>query len=452
MNSNNVFSITGMENARKNSSYGNHAIETTSSVIPCNNYWSGLHVFSILCASSLALSILILIPRHNSIIEQAYWYEVFFTGGLWSVIYIALVTLDLKILSEMGSSTSINLFLKVTFVSLLTWIMTATTCYIVWTILLEYNNPMPILGPCCSATTAVAILVALWLFSPINTIGKEGLKNYMLFLLLNQVMVPTRVALTKTFQKLENTDAQCVMALLIPIFKITWKSIMSKVMYKITGTDNERANVLLTVTVNFFYSLFVAIKLVGARTTTVISMVIVEFLIQSKMTYHIVKLGMKLGVNGNEKLKETKRKAIQTLVLSELCEGLVPLVYAIGFAMAYYGPNAKIFGNVGNGYWQYKVVDDAGRTFLVMFGLFALDFICLSLNAGILWIYSNSNIFVDFCSLLQKYWYLMALTLVNNVYFDFFSNDVNLGGDLTFTFDWITRDKGFPNTSISTDI
>ena len=120
--------------------------------------------------------------------------------------------------------------------------------------------------------------------------------------------------------------------------------------------------------------------------------------------------------------------------------------------MAYYGPNAKIFGNVGNGYWQYKVVDDASRTFLVMFGLFAFDFICLTLNASIIWIYSNSNIFVEFCSVFQKYWYFMALKLANNIYFDFLSNDVNLGMDMTFTFDWIAGDGYFPNTSNSTDI
>ena len=452
MKSRNIFSITGRENVKKNSSYGNNGIINTLSVILCNNYWNGLHVISILCSCSLTMSILFLIPRHNSIIEQSYWFEVFFSAGLWSVIYSAKVVMDLKIFTEMDSLTSIYLFLKVSFVSLLTWVATTTLCYIVWTIILEYNHPIPFLGTACVTTTIIALLVVLWLLSPVYAIGKKLLKNYMFFALGVQMLYVGRVILSKIFESLENTEAQFIMALVIPICKICTKSILSKLMLRITGTDNERANVLLAVTVNYFYSLFVAIKLVGARTTTVISMAMVEFLMQSKMTYQILRLHMKLGTNGNKKIKEIKRNAIQTLVLSELCEGLVPLAYAIGFAMAYYGPNVKLFGNVGNAYWQFQVVDDAGRTFLMMFGMFTLDFFCLSLNAGILWFYSKTNIFVEFCSVLQEYWYIMALKLVNNIYFDFISNDVNLGVDLTFKFDWITRDEGFPKSSNLTDI
>ena len=39
--------------------------------------------------------------------------------------------------------------------------------------------------------------------------------------------------------------------------------------------------------------------------------------------------------------KKDKNKAINKLVLVETVEGLVPLVYALGLIMAFYGPNAK---------------------------------------------------------------------------------------------------------------
>ena len=41
---------------------------------------------------------------------------------------------------------------------------------------------------------------------------------------------------------------------------------------------------------------------------------------------------------------------VNKLVLAELTEGMTPVVYVIGIAMAYYGYNATIIGNVKNGY------------------------------------------------------------------------------------------------------
>ena len=145
-----------------------------------------------------------------------------------------------------------------------------------------------------------------------------------------------------------------------------------------------------------------------------------------------------------------KKKAITKLVLAELFEGLVPLAFAICFAIAYYGPNAKLLGNVQNGYWQYKAVDDVSRTFLVMSGMFTMDLLSLFLNAIILWLSCKLNIFKEICSVLQKYWYIMALKLTNNAYLYFASNDVNLAMDLTLKFRWITNDKNFNSTSNST--
>ena len=74
----------------------------------------------------------------------------------------------------------------------------------------------------------------------------------------------------------------------------------------------------------------------------------VEFLIQLKMTRQIVNLHKKVITNGDEKLRIERQKAKLVLVLAKLCEGLLPIAYAICFSMAYYGPNAKLMGNIGS--------------------------------------------------------------------------------------------------------
>ena len=131
------------------------------------------------------------------------------------------------------------------------------------------------------------------------------------------------------------------------------------------------------------------------------------------------------------------------LLLAESIEGLIPLAYAIGFAMAYYGPNGHLLGNIKNEVWHYTAVHDASMTFTVMFALFTIDLISLLLNSAIVWTYCKINLLDKFCSVMQKYWYIMAVKMMNNIYFNFFCLDVNLAKDWTMKFDWITKNKSF---------
>ena len=73
---------------------------------------------------------------------------------------------------------------------------------------------------------------------------------------------------------MRETDAQCVVAILIPIAKRSTNLVFSKVIKQMVGSENERANVMMAVTVNVTYALFSSIILVGARSATIICMVV----------------------------------------------------------------------------------------------------------------------------------------------------------------------------------
>lgn len=47
-------------------------------------------------------------------------------------------------------------------------------------------------------------------------------------------------------------------------------------------------------------------------------------------------------------------------------------MYAIGIVMAYYGPNARLFSNIGNTYWSTEI-KDLGTVFATMSILFGVD-------------------------------------------------------------------------------
>ena len=130
-----------------------------------------------------------------------------------------------------------------------------------------------------------------------------------------------------------------------------------------------------------------------------------EFLLHLSATYHIIQIHKKVETEPNvsETIKQKKQKEIQKLVLAETIEGLAPLAYGIGFAMVFYGPNAELIGNVKNGYWGYRQVEDVNWVFIVLFLMFAIDTLSMLVNAASLWIYGEINMLQEFLRIIETY-------------------------------------------------
>ena len=440
-----IFVIDGEDNKKEQSSVRKdrrmaHKFGNSNSM-----YWNGLHVFTILCCCGLAMSILTLIPRHNPFHDQSYWFEFSFVAANTYFIGTVGIVLDFVVLFEMRSLVTIRFFLKNYLATFLTWILSFCTGYMIWTLILDYNYPIPVNGALFHWPAKIVSLVSLLLILPrelsLEEESKKKLRNFVWYELGFQLANINRSLLTTVFVKLENTDAQFVFALLVPIFKKVSIFLSSKVMNGIVGRNNERANFNLATHFNFYFGLFVAVCLVGARPVTVACMVMVDAIMQLIMTYQIIKLQKKVEVHENETSKKENRKVILRLALAELCEGLVPLAYAISFSMAYYGPNAELIGNVKNDYWRFRIVEDIRPLFLVMSVLFSIDIVSFALNSIILWMCCKVNLLKEICSVLQQYWYILAVKLVNDVWWNFYASDINLANDMTFQFGWIVNDK-----------
>ena len=187
----------------------------------------------------------------------------------------------------------------------------------------------------------------------------------------------------------------------------------------------------------------IAIRLNGAEMLTVISIITVDFLMHLRMTHQIVKLKNKVTVDIDDTLviDNLKRRAIQKLILAELVEGLVPIAYAIGFAMAYLGLNGYLLGNVLSDIWAYEKVEDVSALFKIQFLLFGVDCIGVILNTMILSKFGNVNLIQEFCNIIQASWKILTILLANSITIYFGLNDINAALDMTMQFDWIT-DKG----------
>ena len=405
------------------------------------------YVIGILSCCALSISVQALIPRHNAILEPKYWFEIVLLAIVGSFLVTAMSILSCFILIEQDSIKSIRVFMKVYFLMLLTWVTTYCMSFIAWSILLEYNHPMPFVGLICNYAARFLSIAGFPVTLPIKYFNesesRKKMKYFMLYEFLCCISALSRSLLSFIFTKLENSDLECTMAILIPTFKEFTKFCLSKVMHKIVGTKNETANVALGIRVNVNFGVFVVTRLPGARVITVICIAASDIILQLVMSFQIVRLHKKVIQNRDNIHEPEKRKAILALSLAEICEGLIPLSYAICFAMAYYGPNAKLIGNVGNDLWAYKVVSDINWTFLVLFGFAFIDFFSVLLNAIIILIYAKVKLMEECCSTLQKYWHIIAVMLPSTMISYFFSNDINLGFDWTFNFCWIVEEINY---------
>ena len=99
----------------------------------------------------------------------------------------------------------------------------------------------------------------------------------------------------------------------------------------------------------------------------------------------------------------------EELILTEKIETLVPLTYIICFAIAYYGPNAEILGNVKLDLWHFKPVLDIGNYMTNLLLLFFVDFMSFIMNGILLRTTCNINIFKMFQKIQSEFWLIMAV-------------------------------------------
>ena len=170
-----IFSITGKEILKENSRVKNDDAKDQGSQGSTIRYRSGLHIFTILFGCWLAMSMITLIPRHNSIKEPIYWYEIMFPAGLAISLSITSMMVDFSTLMEDETVISIGLYLKVIMAYLLSFIIPYCSCYILWTKILDFNHPMPLVGIICFLFYFIVAILTLPRFLSSGLFEKQEL-------------------------------------------------------------------------------------------------------------------------------------------------------------------------------------------------------------------------------------------------------------------------------------
>ena len=395
-----------------------------------------------------------LIPRKNSIYYPQYWYEyaaylVTFTTLRIATTQLMEVIIYMNVKSLKSIWTCLKHYLRIMLI-LGTFYLSS---YLMWTVYLENNHPMPFQA----LTGTIAWLVSLpllffWL--PYDLILEKEFRTKVYFFILYDIVFflihQHFTALSILFGILPD-NLQWVMAFIIPLSREFNSYLLSKIVGRVAGNDNEEANVLLDTTILLVYGMFVAIQLDTANDVTVYMILGVEFCLHVLDCYQIIRLQRKVEADGCETDMNDKQEKVRCLILAETVEGMIPILYALLFTTAYYGPNGTLIGNVRNGWWNYKAKEDVERFYKVMFQMFMIDVCCVIASSIILKILGRINLFQELCLLLKRYWIILMIKLAFSMLF-FGYNDVNGGMDFTLNFEWLTEEGRFKLIYNATDL
>ena len=117
-----------------------------------------------------------------------------------------------------------------------------------------------------------------------------------------------------------------------------------------------------------------------------------------------------------ENLNRGKQQKVFELPSTELMETLIPLVFGLGYALAYFGPNAHLMKNIGSNWFGGKVMQDIQYFYQVMILLFVIDLIGMILTALCLKYFCKLNVLQETCKVLKKYWWMINRVPISNLY------------------------------------
>ena len=126
-----IFRIVIKENSKEENNENEDSKSESfsfSNQMICRN---GLQLIGILGVSLSAVSFLTLIPRHNSILEPEYWFEMLLPAAAGCLLASLMMILSCSILTETNSFVSIRFILKISLLRFLIWAACYCICYIV---------------------------------------------------------------------------------------------------------------------------------------------------------------------------------------------------------------------------------------------------------------------------------------------------------------------------------
>ena len=406
-----------------------------------------LQIITIVAASSVCLLPQLMIPRHNPIYYPEYKNETIVVLVMVCFTYTLRRMMECFAYTKERQSITITVGLKIFLCQFVPCLGIWSSLHYFWTSRLGYHYPVPLAGLFNFFGTMLIFECCLWfrIMFPSelrrNEEFRRKIRKFIIYELWWIIINLQKDFLSFAFKAISG-DFQFIFAFLIQAIKLMNKKVLFKLVTNMAGNHDERVFVVCSVLLNIHYALFITIRMNGAELQTVVAIFLVDFFLQLWFTRKVIRLSQKVVTNTDLELYLKKRidKEIVNLSLMELIEGVVPIAYAIGFAMAYFGPNGHLIGNVLCDAWSYEKETDVPGLFQILALLFGVDLACVLLNGFLLSCYRNISLLRGFSKMIQDHWIIVAIGLANAMADYFIFNDMSNGLDMTMKFEWITSE------------
>ena len=382
------------------------------------SYWNGCYLFLILAISLLYSSLLLVIPQHNAIESPEYWFELIFI--YISVIPLSLITILVQkcwICLRLRFIVSLGTTLRLFFAVVLGFNIPYCLSYIIWTLWLKYNPPMPFAVVAGGYPMMIFCLGILWFEFPLelrfDKVHRKRICSFILSLLWTMATMSFQFRVLAILFRNVPIELQWIMAIVLPISRQFNLFIHSKLLKRYSGVDNKMAAILIKISVGIGYSLFIAISLASATQMTVFSILGVDFILNLYLCFKILKIQRK--VSGTVDTDVEVQGNVQDLVINETIEVLIPLAYFSTFLIAYYGPNSNLFVGIRKSCWGINEIEDIGKVIIAGLEMFILDLSSAIISGLILYKYCSINLFQKFCMTIKQCWTIIAISISSSL-------------------------------------
>ena len=394
--------------------------ETDEDVDKDGSYWNFMFCPFMLVLCICFVSPVILVPQHDGLLCPDFWYELMINANLSFCLALTLVVFyDIKTVLNMSSIISKWSYLKMYLVLVLSFdILYCILCF-TWTNGLGYNYPVPFSSVTMYITSAI-YFTCIWYQFPkdmrcSNTEGTR-IKSFC-YLYLYSAFVSIQISgMRKVFAKVPS-HLQWIMAFLLPTLRYINEKMMQMLARRAAGSWNLFTTANVSITMNVYISMFVAIALGSIATPlTSYSILGVDFLLNFLGCINIIRIHRRIDPehSNSKNLEAQKRNEVTILALTEIVEILVPMLYLSTFMIAYYGPNALILGGIKNSYWNFEAVEDLESLIKGNGLIFVFDIIFGIVSGVILWKFAKLNMIQEYCIALKKFWPIITLRLAAN--------------------------------------
>ena len=257
----------------------------------------------------------------------------------------------------------------------------------------------------------VTILACLWFQFPAEWRMNVAFSKRFIYFVMNQcygTMMNLSYIIVGIGFELVHSKYQWIMAIVCLIVRELHNFVYAKISQKAAYREDLKVKTASSHLVACTHACVIAL-LIGSKAneTTAYLLLTIDFAINMFLTCQIIYY--------RKKDEDAAIDAIQTLVLNETVEFVIPLAFLCNFCIAYYGPNAEVLGGIKNSYWHFVAVSDVWMFSKNILLMFVIDAASLIISGLALKIFCNVSILKVYFRMQKDIGIFMAVTQVATI-------------------------------------